>query len=155
MARILVVDDDLLFSAMMSENLLREAHRPLVAKSATEALALLSAGTGVDLVMTDVLMPDVDGIELIQALRISHPDLAIIAVSSGGEHYNPCIFTTARVLGADCVLRKPVSCTDVSAAIHRLLEVDPALAAETDRSANPGFFDAGHPSPPELRPELT
>ena len=131
MARILVVDDDALFSAMMREDLMREGHVPLVAGSAAEALALLAAGVPVDLVVTDILMPDMDGIELIQALRISHPALPIIAVSSGGERHSPYIFTTARLMGADCVLHKPVCRIALSTIIHRLLSAEPAFEAGT------------------------
>jgi CheY-like chemotaxis protein len=154
MAQILVVDDDPLFSAMMREDLLREGHRALVAGSAAAALALLAAGVRVDLVLTDVLMPDMDGIELIQALRISYPALPIIAVSSGGERYTPPIFTIARLLGADCVMHKPICRTAVNASIHRLLHAKPAFAAETDRSAGPGAVDSGSPSLREEQPEL-
>ncbi len=144
MARILVVDDDPLASAMMHEDLLREGHRPFTIRSAVGALEILAAGVAVDLVVTDVLMPEMDGIELIQALRISHPRLPIIAVSSGGDRYNPYIFTTARLLGADCVLHKPICRTAVSATIHRLLHAEAAFAAGADPLASP--FDAS-PSP--------
>jgi len=145
MARILVVDDDPLFSAMMREDLLREGHRPHTVGSAAEVLELLSAGVCVDLVLTDVLMPGMDGIELIQALRISHPTLPIIAVSSGGDNYNPYIFTTARLLGADCVLHKPVCRSAMSASIHRLLYAQAAFVAGTDTNAIASSEDRSDP----------
>jgi CheY-like chemotaxis protein len=133
MARILVVDDDKLFAAMMRHDLARKGHEPIVVDSAADALALLAANVRIDLVLTDIMMPDMDGIELIQALRVSHPTMPIIGVSSGGERYCPYIFTMARVLGADCVLHKPVDGQVVSGSIHRLLYENPAFAAEADR----------------------
>jgi CheY-like chemotaxis protein len=137
MARILVVDDDPVFSAMMREDLLREGHCPLLAGSSAEALAMLAMDMRIDLVLTDIMMPDMDGIELIQALRVSYPVLPIIAVSSGGERYNPYIFTTARVLGADCVMHKPVCGTALNASIRRLLLAEAACAAGAERIADP------------------
>jgi CheY-like chemotaxis protein len=136
MARILVVDDDALFCEMMRQDLLHEGHRPLVVNSGAEALTVLRSGERVDLVLTDIMMPDMDGIELIQAVRLVHPTLPIIAVSSAGEVHSSYIFTTARMLGADCVFQKPVSVDVIGSIIHRLLPAEPALTIANDDAPN-------------------
>jgi len=136
MARVLVVDDDALFCAMMRQDLLREGHRPLVVNSGAEALTLLRSGVRVDLVLTDIMMPEMDGIELIQAVSLACPTLPIIAVSSGGKVHNPYVFTAARVLGADCVFQKPVSAAVIGSTIYRLLSAKPALTISNDDASD-------------------
>jgi len=121
MARILVVDDDALCSAMLSEDLVRLGHSPLNVGSAQAALRLLVSGEQVDLVVTDMLMPEMDGVELIQALRQDHLALPVIAISSGGIFEAATILKVARILGADRILRKPVDAVSLGEAISTLL----------------------------------
>jgi CheY-like chemotaxis protein len=121
MARILVVDDDPLCAAMLRQDLLREGHRPIVATSAVKALSILDHGVQVDVVVTDILMPEMDGIELIRALRDRDAGLPIIALSSGGVHPMRNILSMARALGADRALYKPVSAAVIDSTIRDLL----------------------------------
>jgi len=125
MAKVLIVDDDARCSAMMRQDLLRQGHRPLLVDSARAALTILDAGVQVDVVLTDLVMPDMDGIELIQALRRSHSAIRIIAILSCDDQNRPNILSMARVLGADRVLYKPVIAAVMEAAIRRLLQADP------------------------------
>jgi CheY-like chemotaxis protein len=121
MTRILIVDDDPLFAAMLRQDLLGEGYRSLVTTSAVKALRALDHGLLIDVIVTDILMPEMDGIELIQALCQRHAGLPIIALSSGGEHSFRGILPIARVLGADRALYKPVSATVIGAIIRDLL----------------------------------
>jgi len=121
MARILIVEDDPLFAAILRQDLLGEGYRPLVATSAVDALRALDHGLRVDVIVTDIMMPEMDGIELIRALRQRHAGLPIIALSSGGVHSFHNILSIARVLGADRALYKPVSATVIGATIRDLL----------------------------------
>src|SRR3546814_9811259 len=59
-------------------------HRPLVVDGARAGLALIEAG-GIDLEITDILMPEVDGIELLRSVKRRWPDLPVIAISGGGQ----------------------------------------------------------------------
>jgi len=121
MARILIVDDDSLFAAMLRHMLLLEGHRPVVLESASKAVSAIDAGLRVDLIVTDILMPDMDGIELILALRARHPELPVVALSSGGTRPMPNLLSMARALGADRALYKPVSPAVIGSTIRQLL----------------------------------
>jgi CheY-like chemotaxis protein len=128
MARILVVDDDPLFAAMLAQDLLRSGHRPTAIDDAAAALKAIDTGTPFDAVITDIMMPGMDGIELIRALRARVPDLPIVALSSGGEHRYPNILSMARALGADRALYKPVSATVIVSTLRAVLGWGPATA---------------------------
>jgi CheY-like chemotaxis protein len=134
MARILNVDDDPLFAAMFRHTLLTEGHRPLLVDSAAKALAVLDAGLRVDLVVTDIMMPDMDGFELIRALRTRARGLPIVVLSSGGNRPMPNILSMARALGADRALYKPVSATVIASTIRQLLlgPAEPILDGRND-----------------------
>lgn len=121
MANILVVDDDILFAAMLSLDLLRLGHRPCVVASAEAALDRLDADGSIDLVVTAIVTAELDGIELIQSIRQFDRAVPIIAISCGGTQPDSAIFTTARVLGVDRVVNKPVGTRVIATAILDLL----------------------------------
>ena len=132
MVRILVVDDDPVFLTLVTQELANTGHAALVAGSARAALKLLDAGAPVALVLTDILMPDMDGIELILTLTRAYPTLPIIAVSTGGSWPDGVTLDSAQTLGADRVLRKPIRPGLIGATIATLLRPVPAGgAAET------------------------
>jgi DNA-binding NtrC family response regulator len=80
------------------------------------------AGDTFDLVLTDLLMPEKDGIELICELRQSHPGLPVIAMSGGGKWKNSIDFLQlARALGSVAILEKPFKDAELMAAIARAL----------------------------------
>ncbi|MBK8001635.1 MAG: response regulator, partial [Verrucomicrobia bacterium] len=83
-AIILVVDDDTPMRSSMRRSLEREGYTVIEAGNANEALAQLKH-TPAQLVITDIIMPDADGLELVFALHRSHPDIKIIAISGGGQ----------------------------------------------------------------------
>jgi CheY-like chemotaxis protein len=87
------------------------------AATGAEVLRLVREG-GVDLVITDLIMPEKEGIETIQTLRGESPALPIIAIS-GSLH--PEYLQMARVLGADATLQKPLTSKDLLAAVFELL----------------------------------
>ena len=107
MAAILLGDDDpeVRFALGM---LLREAgHEVLEADGCSEILDT-AAGRRPDLVVTDVNMPGMSGVELMEQLRGTRPGTPIIAMTGGGMHQNPELATTlASIAGADRVLEKP------------------------------------------------
>jgi len=75
-----------------------------------------------DLVITDLFMPEKDGLELIRELRSLYPDAKIIAIS-GGEHRNTGIYLrAAQALGASRTLAKPFSTEELLAAVRDALE---------------------------------
>ena len=101
---ILVVDDDEGVRKLLEQILTAEGYEIVAAANGREAVEIVR-GRSIDLVITDLVMPEVEGIETIQALRSERPALKIIAVSGafGGK------FLSAAVkLGASATLLKPI-----------------------------------------------
>jgi two-component system response regulator PilR (NtrC family) len=82
-ARILIVDDEPGIRVMLSAALKREGHEVLLAADATSALAALESG--VDLVVTDIRMPQMSGIELLDAAKRIDPSLSVIMMTAYGS----------------------------------------------------------------------
>jgi CheY-like chemotaxis protein len=130
MANILVVDDEVEVSAAVRRVLERAGYAVTVANNATEGLAAV-ARQAPDIVITDIIMPKVHGVELIKTLRERHPRIRVIAISGGGSFgplgYKPEAISThaylaaAREAGAEEILTKPFDLTDLIAAVRRLL----------------------------------
>jgi CheY-like chemotaxis protein len=111
MARILVIDDDESFRAMLMKMLTESGHVAFGAPNGFEALKLLRA-TPTDLVLTDIMMP-YSGLAAIRILQKEFPDAGIIAMSGGGAHR----LDYARGLGAHQTLTKPFTGEQLAAAI--------------------------------------
>ena len=130
MANILVVDDEVEVSAAIRRVLERAGYAVTIAHNATEGLGAV-ARQQADIVITDIIMPKVHGVELIKQLREHHPRVRIIAISGGGSFgplgYKPEAISThaylaaAREAGAEEILTKPFDLTDLIAAVRRLL----------------------------------
>ena len=99
---VLVADDQPEVVRTIADWLRRAGHVPIVARSGREASGLLNA-MHVDAVITDLVMPNGNGIELIMDTRAARPDIRIVAIS-GVEQAD-----AATAAGADCCLRKPLS----------------------------------------------
>jgi DNA-binding response OmpR family regulator len=103
--RILVIDDDDLVRKTIKLGL--EAAHYQVEEATDGAIGLEIASQGAfDLVITDILMPNKEGIETIQELRREKPAVKIIAIS-GGDRRGGSFLEVAAKLGADKALRKP------------------------------------------------
>jgi CheY-like chemotaxis protein len=130
MFNILVVDDEIEVGAVLRRVLERASFSVTVVNSAAAGLEAM-AGQPPDVVITDVIMPNVHGVELINILRERYPRVRVIAISGGGSFgplaYKPDAISThsylaaAREAGAHEVLTKPFDLTDLLAAIRRLL----------------------------------
>jgi CheY-like chemotaxis protein len=130
MAKILVVDDEVEVAAAIRRVLERAGYAVTLANNATEGLEAV-AQEPPDVVITDIIMPKVHGVELIKTLRERYPRIRIIAISGGGSfgplHYKPEAISTnaylaaAREAGAQEILTKPFDLTDLIAAVRRLL----------------------------------
>ncbi len=104
--RILLIDDNRDTRQMLSLMLKVEGHEVASVSKAAAAFELLRTEP-FDLVITDILMPDIDGLELITRLRRDYPSLKIIAMSAGGRIGPEAYLEIASKLGAEAVLRKP------------------------------------------------
>ncbi|MBV5340949.1 MAG: response regulator, partial [Deltaproteobacteria bacterium] len=83
-ARILIVEDDELSRALLESHLLRQGYTVICAGSGEEALSLLEKQT-VDLVISDLVMPGMDGIQLMQMAKEQHPTLPFIVFTAEGS----------------------------------------------------------------------
>lgn len=114
--RILLVDDDDLSRSTIHQMLDRAGHQVVSSGSGSEALTLYRADRP-DLVITDLIMPDTDGLELIQELRKIEPGVKILAISGGGRVNANEYLTVARKFGAVGVLAKPFSNQELKDAV--------------------------------------
>jgi DNA-binding response OmpR family regulator len=121
MARILIIDDDGDLRDTLMQLLLRAGHEAMAPPTGAEAARAIKAA-GYDIVITDVIMPDLDGLEVVRMVRGVKPGCPIIAIS-GGSRRMPAEFglSLARKIGADLVLGKPFSRERLMAAIDDLM----------------------------------
>jgi len=121
MARILVVDDEDLILKALRRVLEDDGHDVVTASDGEEAWAHVAAGS-VDLVITDMFMPGVDGIELLTRMLDLESGPRVIAMSGGGRVVrNTDALTDAAVMGADQILEKPFTPDAVRTAVAMAL----------------------------------
>ncbi|MEN9575159.1 MAG: hypothetical protein RL514_3014 [Verrucomicrobiota bacterium] len=106
MTKILLVDDDRALADMLCKALASFGYEVLRAGNGREALRLYDPQT-VRLVLTDLIMPDMEGVELIVALRRRYPGVKILAMSGGGRNAPEPYLKIAQKVGAVKTLAKP------------------------------------------------
>jgi CheY-like chemotaxis protein len=106
MAKILVIDDDLLVRNTISKILRNGGFEVTLAEDGVRGLASFRRDRP-DLIITDIIMPEKEGIETILEIRKEHPAAKIIAVSGGGRVGNADFLAMAKSLGAVAVIAKP------------------------------------------------
>jgi CheY-like chemotaxis protein len=116
MAVILVADDDPLIRTMMQKLLTRVGHTVLQAATGLEA-ELVVADQTIDVLITDIIMPDKEGLTLVRDLHKKLPHLKIIAMSGGGRSGAFTVLDAAAQFGANTVLRKPFRGTELIEAV--------------------------------------
>jgi CheY-like chemotaxis protein len=131
MKRILVIDDEPFVRDALKRVLEEEELQVDVTADAESALVQLNRQP-YDLVILDIIMPGMDGVELLRRLRAEFPGLRVIAISGGGNFelsgYGPDAVTTRAYLaaaanvGADAVLAKPFETAELEALIRPLLK---------------------------------
>lgn len=120
--RILIIDDDMQVNSMLQEMLKSERYQVLAAASGAEGVGLLRQES-VDLLITDMLMSDMDGVEVIQEVRRLWPALKILAMSGGGIGTTPEFYLTlARQLGAVSTLAKPFAREQLLDAVREMID---------------------------------
>jgi PAS domain S-box-containing protein len=115
---ILVVDDEEGIRNLFREVLESAGHQVAVARNGSEALAM-ARERRFDVVVTDLVMPEREGIETIQTLRKDHPGMKIVAVSGA---FGGTMLKAARVLGANATMLKPVRPDDLLDTVRKMLQ---------------------------------
>ena len=106
MARILIIDDEDELRSMLRQMLEHAGHQVSEAFNGAVGIEMYQRDTP-DLIITDIIMPEKEGIETIIALRRADPNLPIIAISGGGRLDATDFLTMAKKLGARHTLTKP------------------------------------------------
>ncbi len=123
MARILIIDDDDTLRGIIAKSLTHAGHTVSQANNGRKGVALYrSAPT--DLVITDLVMPEQEGMETIKILHQSFPTLPIIAMS-GGLDGSPLYLDLTRRLGAMITLTKPFTLQQLKVAIDEIFAKNP------------------------------
>ena len=117
MAHILIVDDDTLVRQLLHMVLGQLGHDVIEAKSGREGLQLYRARP-IDMVITDIQMPEMDGLEMIQEIRAGAPEAIILAMSGG----LPSALNVAETLGVQGTFEKPFSLILLSHMVQELLQ---------------------------------
>lgn len=122
MALILVVDDDPGIRSLLQRVLVGMGHVVHEAQDGRAALASMAVMEP-DLVITDINMPDMDGIELTLALQGRSPATPVIAMSAGGRMPKELLLDSARILGAVSALPKPFDVHELQSLVTAVLAV--------------------------------
>jgi DNA-binding NtrC family response regulator len=120
MQRILLIDDDHHILLMIKKMLERVGYEVDLASNGNEGLELFQEMPA-DLVITDIIMPEKEGLETIREMKRLQPDLKIIAMSGGGKISADNYLETAKIFGASMVLEKPFSQKTMVSAVNKLM----------------------------------
>jgi CheY-like chemotaxis protein len=105
--KVLVIDDDDQFRLMMRRLLEKEGYAVHEASNGKEGIKAFRK-LQTDVVVTDIIMPEVEGVETILSLRKEFPNVKIIAISGGGRNAPDGYLVMAQKLGAEFVMEKPI-----------------------------------------------
>ena len=120
MARIIVIEDEELVRYTLKVTLESVGHQVFEACNGREGLAVIDREP-CDMIITDIIMPEMEGIETIAAIRSRFADLPIIAVSGGGRIGNMDFLKAAQELGATTILPKPFEPDELINVVDRFL----------------------------------
>lgn len=123
MPGILIVEDDGDLREMLKVSLQRKNYTVLEADNGKDALRRFKPHV-TDLVITDLIMPEEDGLKVIMKLRELKPSIKIIAISGGGKAGPGSYLNLAKVLGADAIFSKPFSLSEITGKIDSLLNFE-------------------------------
>lgn len=121
LANILVIDDEEGVRRAIGKILAREGHEVLEAPDGKVALGLVNDQPP-DLVICDLFMPEMDGVEVLRELRRDYPDLKVVAISGGAYEGKVQLLDVAKGLGAAAVLKKPFEIAQLLGVVRGVLE---------------------------------
>ena len=121
MARILVIDDEVYIRNILRQLFEREGYEVLEASDGIEGMDIYTKEYP-DLVITDLIMPNQAGIEMIMELRSSFPKVNVIAITGGGHVGTDTYLNVAKGLGAQRIFAKPFDLKDILSAVNEILK---------------------------------
>lgn len=126
MASILIIDDDYQILRALRQVLEADGHEVFDAPDGKSALRRF-AGSPTDLVITDIYMPEMDGLDFLVRVREAFPEARIIAMSGGGMFPKGKTLDYAAKLGAQAILQKPFKASKLREVIRSTLQADRKL----------------------------
>ncbi len=133
MIKILLIDDEKDVRDSVAQVLSRAGYRVETTDNAEMGLAMLEEND-FDLLISDIIMPCIDGVQAIKAVREKNKKMKILAISGGGnfglKDYKPKAITTAAYLqaaadaGADSILTKPFTRAELEELVSNLLQAE-------------------------------
>jgi len=123
MPGILIVEDDVELREMLNVSLVRRNFSVFEASNGKEAILHFKPSI-TDVVVTDIIMPEEDGLKVIMKLRELKPSIKIIAISGGGKAGPGSYLNLAKALGANAIFSKPFPTNDLITKIEELLNVE-------------------------------
>lgn len=118
--KILIIDDDVAINKVLKKVLEMEGHEVINTYDGIEGIPVLEKDPSIDLVITDIVMPEKEGIETIMEIRKKNRDVKIIAISGGGRLKPDSYLVLAEKLGADAVLKKPFDGDELLQTIEKI-----------------------------------
>ena len=120
MPNILIIDDDVTVQDVLFEMVTIEGYHAIVAQNGLIALKLLESNE-VDVIITDIVMPEKEGLETILYIRKHYPDIPIIAISGGARIKPESYLDLAKQFGARFTLAKPFLHKELMKAVRMCL----------------------------------
>lgn len=117
--KILIVDDNTVLLEMLNESLAEHGYDVICHADSENALKVYS-DINPDIVITDIVMPGIDGIELLLNLRKVNPNINVIAMSGGNKGHADTYLNMAKKLGANVILQKPFEMSELLSEVKKL-----------------------------------
>ena len=117
MLRVLVIDDEAMVRKIVRKMLERSGHNVVEAENGKLGIEQLKSAS-FDLVITDIIMPQMEGIETLINVKRERPGTQVIAMSGGGRTGNVDFLQTAQKLGAAAILHKPFTMNSLAGAVE-------------------------------------
>jgi len=124
MERILIIDDEPQIRSMLTLMLEREGYEVVEAPDGVDGIKIYRQNPA-DLIITDLIMPNKDGIGMIIDLKKEFPEVKIIAMSGGGLNKPDGYLKGAKKLGASCTLTKPIDREEILRVVAAILKNTP------------------------------
>jgi len=120
--RFLVVDDDTGVREMVCRMLESEGHEVINAVDGADGIRKIKSHPDINVVITDLIMPEKEGIETIREIKKDFADVKILAISGGGKSDPDNYLRLAKAMGAHSTLSKPFVKKDLIDAVEKLFE---------------------------------
>ena len=137
--RILIIDDEPHILLMLKKMLERSGYEIDMAANGLEGIRLFRE-TSADLVITDIIMPEKEGLETIREMRMIRDDLKIIAMSGGGKVSAENYLDAAQIFGAARMISKPFTKAEMVSAVRELLgDHEDKIGSSADEEVKEGL----------------